>query len=76
MAGPGAGPWAQGVVDWTSHEPLEVGAGTLGRHWTPEPLGRERGTVSDGAKEGELMDPESDDAVPRKVYSFSLLTSR
>ncbi|CAK9007789.1 unnamed protein product [Durusdinium trenchii] len=29
MAGPGAGPWAQGVVDWTSHEPLEVGAGNL-----------------------------------------------
>ncbi|CAJ1385113.1 unnamed protein product [Effrenium voratum] len=29
MAGPGAGEWAKGVVDWTSHEPLDVGAANL-----------------------------------------------
>ncbi|CAE7657292.1 unnamed protein product [Symbiodinium sp. CCMP2456] len=29
MSGPGAGPWAQGVVDWFRHEPLQVGAGNL-----------------------------------------------
>lgn len=29
MAGPGAGEWAKGDVDWNAHEPLNIGAGNL-----------------------------------------------
>jgi len=29
MAGPGAGEWRRGEVDWNAHEPLKIGAGNL-----------------------------------------------